>query len=302
MMCRVPSARNVTDDDMPQLFKAADKASIDAQKSFVRGTRVRLGLLVVAAALGVTAWRVGDPKIDVLAIISTALFVLAILVEGLLWKNRPDKTWYDARAVAESTKTLAWKFAVRSEPFSDPTVDEADMVHRLLGRFDNIRQQFAGLELAAVNAQSISPWMREQRQADWPERKAVYLRERLQDQKNWYDGKAKYNRRRSTQWRFALVGLEFFGFVASLVAAFSESAPMLAPALAALVVAVVAWLETKQHDFNARAYAAAVYDLAQAEAKLEVARDEAEWAAEVESAEEAISREHTLWLASRNEP
>lgn len=287
---------------MPQLFKAADKASIDAQNSFVRGTRVRLGLLVVAAALGVTAWRVGASEIDVLATISMGLFVLAILVEGLLWKNRPDKTWYDARAVAESAKTLAWKFAVRSEPFNDRSVHEAEMVHRLLGRFDDIRQQFSGLELAAVNAQSISPWMRGQRQADWAERKAVYLRERLQDQKDWYDGKAKYNRRRSTQWRFALVGLEFLGFVASLLAAFYESAPMLPPAVAALVAAVVAWLETKQHDFNARAYAAAVYDLAQAEAKLEVARDEAEWAAEVESAEEAISREHTLWLASRNEP
>ncbi|MDT9591838.1 DUF4231 domain-containing protein [Nocardioides zeae] len=293
---------SVTDDDMPQLFQAADRASTGAQEWFVRGTRFRLGLLVLAAAMGIAVWRVGAADIDVLAIVSTVLFVLAILVEGVLWKSRPDKTWYDARAVAESAKTLAWKFAVRSEPFSDPSVDEATMARRLLSRFDEIRRQFPDLELAAVNAQSISPWMKRQRQADWPDRRSVYLRERLQNQKNWYEGKAGYNRGRSNQWRFALIALEFLGFVASLAAAFYEWTPMIAPVIAALVAAVVAWLEAKQHDFNARAYAAAVHDLAQAEARLQLVRTEAEWATEVESAEEAISREHTLWLASRNGP
>lgn len=228
--------------------------------------------------------------------------MLALLVESFLWKNRPDKTWYDARAVAESAKTLAWKFAVRAEPFADRTLDEADMVRRLLDRFDEIRRQFVGLDLAAVNSQSVSEWMHGQRDAEWEERRSVYLRDRLRDQKNWYEKKAKYNKRRSTQWRIALVTFEFLGVVSSLMAAFFDSAPLFGPALAALVVAIVAWLETKQHDFNARAYSAAVYDLAQAETKLKFARNEAEWASEVESAEEAISREHTLWLASRNEP
>ena len=81
--------RKVTDADMPQLFQAADRASLDAQSAFINGTRLRLVLVVLAAALGVTAWRVGKSDIDVLAVTATLLFVGALLVEGLLWKSRP---------------------------------------------------------------------------------------------------------------------------------------------------------------------------------------------------------------------
>ena len=297
----VATARTVTDDDMPQLFQAADKASLTAQSNFVNGTRLRLALVVLSAALGVTAWRVGAAHVDVLALLSTLLFVGALLVEGLLWRERPDQAWYDARAVAESAKTLAWKFAVRGEPFLDEGLSEPEMVRKVIDRLDDIRGQFRGLDLAAVDAKSVSSWMQEQRRATWEERRAVYLSERLLDQKRWYAKKAHYNRRRSSQWRTALVVVEFLGVVASLATALSQYAPLFGPALAALVGAVVAWMETKQHDSNARAYAAAVADLAQAENRLEVAQTEQEWATEVLNAEEAISREHTLWLASRTE-
>jgi len=298
----MPDQRKVTDDDMPQLFQAADKASLNAQSAFVNGTRYRLGLVVFAAALGVTAWRVGPSDVDVLALISTLFFVGALLVEGFLWKSRPDKTWYDARAIAESAKTLAWKYAVRGEPFNSVEMSEEDTTRSLLDRFNGIKKQYSHVELEAANVSAVSQWMREQRLKSWSDRKEIYRRERLVDQKNWYARKAKYNKERSTQWRIALVVAEFLGVVASLLSAFSESVPLLGPALAALVTAGVAWLETKQHDFNARAYSAAVSDLAQAETRLDIAEDEAAWAQEVENAEEAISREHTLWLASRNEP
>lgn len=295
------STRAVTHDDMPQLFQAADKASLAAQAKFVNGTRLRLALVVLSATLGFTAWRVGASDIDVLAIFSTLLFVGALLTEGLLWRARPDKTWYDARAVAESSKTLAWKFAVRGEPFLDEGLSEAEMVRRVIASLDEVRGQFRGLELAAIDAKSVSQWMREQRRAPWEERRDVYLTERLLDQKRWYVEKADHNRKRSNQWRTALVAIEFLGVAASLGVAFSSTVPLFGPALAALVGAVVAWMETKQHDFNARAYAAAVADLAQAENRLDVAQTEQEWATEVLNAEEAISREHTLWLASRTE-
>lgn len=286
---------------MPQLFLAADKASLDAQTHFINGTRLRLLLVVLSAASAVTAWRVGASKIDVLAIVSTLLFVGALMVEALLWRGRPDKTWYDARAVAESAKTLAWKFAVRGEPFLDEGLTESEMARRVVKRLNDVRVQFRGLDLAPVDAKSVSTWMSDQRRASWEDRKKVYLAERLHQQKTWYADKAKYNKRRSTQWRTALVALEFLGVITSLVAAFQSWLPLLAPVLAAMVGAGVAWMETKQHDFNSRAYAAAVFDLAQAETKLEVAESEQEWAMEVSNSEDAISREHTLWLASRIE-
>ena len=286
---------------MPQLCQSANLTSMKAQDDFVGGTRLRLGLLVLAAVLGLTAYRVGKSDIDALAIASTLLFVGALMVEGYLWRNRPDKAWYDARAVAESAKTLTWKFAVRGEPFFDQHIPEEQMVRRVIDKLEEVRAQFKDLDLVTVDALYLSKWMREQRAESWTDRRAIYLQERLQDQKTWYQNKAMYNRKRSRQWRFALVVLEFVGVSASLLAAFSEDVPAVAPAVATMVVAAVAWLGVKQHDFNARAYSAAVTDLARAEAELEITATEADWAIEVANAEEAISREHTLWLASRTE-
>jgi hypothetical protein len=97
-----------------------------------------------------------------------------------------------------------------------------------------------------------------------------------------------------------LVVCEFIGVALSMTAALLENFIVLSPAIATILVAMVAWTETKQYDFNARAYSAAVNDLANAEEKLKLATGEAEWAKEVDDAEEAISREHVVWWATRS--
>lgn len=296
----VDQTARVTDADMPQLFLAADSASLDGQRQYVRGTRARLSFVSIAAIAGVFSWRVGDGDVDVLALAGVVLFVGALLVEGTLWRARPDKTWYDARAVAESAKTLAWKFAIGADPFPSK-LPKKEAVKELLDRLDRVRNEYQHLQLTPVNAQMVTAWMSGQREAPWSERQQIYLDQRLRNQREWYARKAKYNRRRSNQWRVVLVSLEFAGFGLALVEALSPNVPTLTPALAALVGAIVAWVETKQHDFNARAYSAAVSDLARAEAMLLAVNDESEWALEVNDAEDAISREHTLWLASRSQ-
>jgi hypothetical protein len=290
----------VPDTDMPQLFLAADAASLEGQRQYVRGTRARLVLVSGAALCGVTSWRVGKGEVDLLALLAVVLFVLALLVEGALWRSRPDKIWYDARAVAESAKTLAWKFAVCAEPFPSDMAPAA-AVTSLIDRLDVVGKQYPHLHLAPVDAELVTTWMSSQRTASWSERRQVYLDARLRDQKSWYSNKAKYNASRSNQWRTALVGLEFAGFLFALVEALQKDVPTLSAALAAVVGAVVAWVETKRHDVNSRAYGAAVSDLARAEAKLQHVEDEPAWALEVNDAEDAISREHTLWLASRSQ-
>jgi hypothetical protein len=132
------------------------------------------------------------------------------------------------------------------------------------------------------------------------ERRRLYLDARVLDQQHWYAAKAKYNRRRARQWRTTLVLLEFGGAAISLVEATTRTGLFVAPLLAAVAGSVVAWLETKQHDSLARAYSAAVRDLASARLRLELVTTEEAWATEVGDAEEAISREHTVWLASRS--
>ena len=42
----------LTDSALPGLFRAADKASLEAQRRFLMASRLRLGFLVVAAMTG----------------------------------------------------------------------------------------------------------------------------------------------------------------------------------------------------------------------------------------------------------
>ena len=60
------------------------------------------------------------------------------------------------------------------------------------------------------------------------------------------------------------------------------------------------WFAIRQLDVSAKAYATASIDLSAARAMLVAATTEVDWAREMNDAEDALSREHTVWLASRS--
>jgi hypothetical protein len=66
-----------------------------------------------------------------------------------------------------------------------------------------------------------------------------------------------------------------------------------------LAFLAAAWMEAKQHRTLATAYGIASQELASIASELPTLHSEERWAAFVAQAEEAISREHTLWRASR---
>lgn len=289
----------MNDEDLPGLYQAADAASLAAQGRVLRLNRVRLVLVALAALAGVTAWQL-DSGADMLAWISAACFVGALLAEAIMWRERPERGWYDGRAVAESVRTLSWKFAVGADPFP-ATLSEDDAIRLLVERCEEVRRSYRHLELPPVNAPHVTSWMRTQRRADFPARRSAYLTHRIEHQREWYATKYAYNRRAANRWRGALVALEATGAVLALLAVVAPWAGQASPAIAAIAGAVVAWLNLKQHEQLARAYAAAGHDLAAAREKLLISPSEEQWALEVNDAEDAISREHTLWIASRSQ-
>nr|WP_275934633.1 SLATT domain-containing protein [Curtobacterium citreum] len=69
---------------------------------------------------------------------------------------------------------------------------------------------------------------------------------------------------------------------------------------AAFIGAGAAWLALKQHTTLESAYSLTAAELQKQDATLTSATKD-EWAAALADAEEAISREHTMWLASRSD-
>ena len=282
--------------DFPALFRSADRESQRAQRSYLSSLKVRLGSLVVAAFGGaLTLTTAGGFQVG--GGLAFLAFACALGAELFLATTSPLTTWYEGRAAAESAKTLAWRYMVRAEPFEvDDDVDK-QFHAQTYSLLQDLRSISLGTEEPA--AQQITDKMRHVRALDFNERRQVYLADRIADQQRWYSEKARWNDRRARGWVLVSIVLEIAGLIGGALKAFGWINFDLLGFLAAAAGGVMAWIEAKQHRNLATAYGIASQELASIASELPTLHNEERWAAFVAQAEEAISREHTLWRASR---
>ena len=282
--------------DFPALFQSADEESRRAQKSYLRAFRFRLFALLAAAFGG--ALTLTTTEVEVGGWIAFVAFVCALGAELHIATTTPLKTWYEGRAVAESAKTLAWRYMVCGKPF---TAQVADVDNQFLSQTFSLLQDLgsAPLGMGIVGGQQITDKMRYVRGLDLVQRQAIYLQGRIQDQQRWYAGRAKWNDGRARIFVLMSIILESAGVVFGALAILGWDDFDALGFLAAAAGTVTAWLEAKQHRNLATAYSIASQELAAAATELVMIKTEERWADFVGEAEEAISREHTLWRASR---
>jgi hypothetical protein len=291
--------RGLADSDLPGLFEAADAAALQGQRQYVKSVRFRLILAVVAAATGVLTWQVGARGID-LAAIGTALALIAIsLTELNVTSVRPADQWYDGRALAESAKSLAWRFSVGGIPFAKEDDDEP-VKRRFIEQMARLLEEAPNTSIKPSQRPVVTEQMSTLRAGDLAARKAAYLQSRIADQQKWYSGKAQLNEKLAGRWRIALITIEVLGIGAALAKAVGYVNLDLAGIVAAVIAAGTAWVSLRQFSTLARAYTFAANELTIARERLELVNDETSWAAEVADSEEAVSREHIMWRASRS--
>lgn len=291
--------RPLRQDDLPQLARAADIAAKSARRTYMMRTAWRLGMTVAAAAFGVASLRFGDAPTDYAAVAAAAAFVIAMVIDVSELRSDTDAAWYRARALAESAKTLAWKWAVRGNPYA--AVGQRDAV-TLVDDLGTLRSDVTSSKLAPIVGDQVTDAMRALRDSGLEDRRIAYLAGRIEDQQKWYAHKATTSATAARRWRLTMIVLEAVGAIAMLLRATSSFRIAIGGVAAAVVSSAGAWLEAQQHDQLATAYSTTLVDLADATARLQAASDEDEWAAAVSDAEDAISREHTRWRASRSQP
>lgn len=284
----------MTDADLPALFHDAENASLRGQRQALAWSRIRLVSAVVAAIGGAITWKTGfgvSPG-DLLTMVA---FAVALVVEILLWTQQPERDWYAGRAVAESVKTLAWRYAVAGAPFpadvAQPKAVYAERVAEVVAQGEQ-RLSMEGDDPSPTRAMAAL------REASFERRRTTYLENRLQEQKEWYTSRARDNRRRALRWRIALIAGEVAAIVIAGVQAFGPYDVDVSGVLAAAVASGAAWLGTRRHSTLATSYSMAARELVLVRAKL-LEADEASWADAVAEAEKSMGREHRLWLASR---
>lgn len=283
---------------LPPLHDAASQSSLSAQQRFLWATRLQLGSLVLAAFGGVLTLKDGDLEIG--PVVSLVGFSLALAIRAYLLATETAEAWYQGRAAAESIKTLAWRYAVGGHPFvASMPDDEADKL--FIDRCREILDDLTTLDVGAGGPSQVTNEMRTLRTQPLETRKQAYETERIEEQRLWYSDKADWNRKRRVAWQLGLVGLEGAGLSAAIARVANWADINLLGLAAAGATAATAWLQTRQHEQLAAAYALTAQELANVKSLVRHSPgdDDDSWAVFVQDAEEAISREHTMWRASR---
>jgi hypothetical protein len=289
--------------EYPALFLAADRASATAQKKYVSLTRWTLMLLVGGAGLAAASPVFACVK-SVLAVTSAILLAASLLLTLYLKAQRPEQLWYGGRAVAESAKSMAWRYMTGAAPYLiDLPEMEADgkFVSALESIIKERKQLAFGFGGEFSEQPQISDRMRAVRAGTLEKRRQAYLAERISDQRIWYGGQARSNRSAENVY----FGVVFASQLAALVAAVAlarwpDSNVRLTGFFASLASALIAWLQLKQHKELAQSYSIAELELGFIEEKARHIATEQEFSDFVSDAENAISREHTLWIARRD--
>ena len=185
----------LTDADLPGAWRNADDESKRGQLLTLWLTGIKIVGGLTAAIGGVFSWRLGH--IDLAAWLILAGFFSAFVCELFFLRLKPERTWYEGRAVAESIKTLAWRYAVCADPFPKRmTHSEAETMFRQ--RISSIVNQMSDSIIFDRSDSVISSGMNTLRHLSFPERRDAYIRGRTLNQQKWYSKKAHINQHRAT--------------------------------------------------------------------------------------------------------
>ncbi len=288
----------------PNLYKRADSASTKAQQKYLRFALAEMWLVMIGAVGGGITTLGSLPLVQILAAVTAVCLVFSLFASLLSRAGRFEAAWFNARSVAESVKTLAWRYMMGVEPF-DLKKSQSEADREFVDKLKTIAEQveentdFVGGGSAAESSQ-ISGEMKRVRGLSFMDRKDVYLKERLQDQKKWYNAKADENRRKGAKWYWTTISLQA---LAIIVAIFMVVNPgwIYNPLglLTTVIASLLSWIQLKRYEDLAKTYSVAYHELSFLEDLLNNVGEKSELDEFVVNTEDVISREHTMWYAKR---
>lgn len=292
------STTKLGDECLPALFQAADNASLTAQSHYYFAVKSYLFLLIIAALI---SFYYPTDLIGALASVTLFLITLCILI--WLKFHKPEDTWYNGRAVAESVKTRTWRWVMKAEPYDNDVPDEQSRKEFLLDLrsiLDQNRSLSGHLQTERTNGDAISIQMSDIRNLSFEERLNIYKNERVKNQADWYSKKSLFNKRRAKQWFIVSVILHAIAIALLLWRITDPTLSLPIEVVATGASAVLTWLQAKKHNELNSSYSLAAHEIVLIKSEAESVESEKSFSDFVVNSESAFSREHTQWSARKN--
>jgi len=288
--------------DFPNYFQAADIASINAQRTYLQFHKINLLSMIFAVCLTIYNFQRVEPKMWIYIISGILLFV-SMVITVVLKLRKYEEVWYQGRALAESCKTLTWRYVTCSELFESALSIEKSkeiFVARIKEIVKEFKELTPKLNPKILNLPIVTKRMTEIRTQTLDERKRVYILKRLNEQKDWYSSKAIFNQKRYNLWFWIIILTQFLSIIAIVyLIKVPNSKWNLVGLFTTISAAALSWLQLKRHQELKESYTTATQELNFIVELSESIKTDNDFSKFVLDSENAISREHTLWLAQR---
>jgi len=284
--------------DYPALFLDADKASNRFQRSFL--------LLVFGEYFSLFAAAVFSMSfLDGVAyhVLFAGVFFIGLIFLISRALSKPDQWWYRCRALAESVKTLTWRYMMHATPFDRADAEARIEFRTQLGLI--LRENLeTGKRITEDQSGSdqITSVMDGIRAKSREERVSFYLKHRVEEQRNWYRKKAGANRKAARRWVW-LSGICYVGAGSMVLCRIAYPNWSIWPIEPLIVVAasIVGWVQIKKYNELSAAYTVTAHEIGLIPTTIDNPSNDALLSEFVNDAEQAFSREHTLWLARQSD-
>lgn len=289
-------------EDYPHLYRVADSLSIKHQKRHFRLLFGYLMLLLLGATISFIA---ANTTLKVIAIIifvaSSGLYFISKLLN-------PMSLWYNGRAVAESVKTMTWKWMMCASPYqTERLANPSDpFIENLQELFKENKTLFKYYHDGNENNDDdclycISDKMRLIRRGSSSQKLEFYNKQRVEEQSKWYKKKAKYNHTKYIIFSSATGACYIIIIALMIIDITNPSKWFPVEILSVLIASLISWIEAKQYNELASSYSLTVSDISL------IKKDKLEGQVGVDivcdyviNSETAFSREHTQWIARKN--
>lgn len=288
--------------DFPNYYIAGDQASLMAQRLYTRYVRLDLFLMVLSTSLTIYNFQSEESK-KIIYIISGIIMLIAIIFSLVIKNKKYEDIWYRGRALAESVKTLTWRYMTKSEYFDSSITDEEAKL-RFTNRMRELHEEFkdlhSSLKAKHLSLPVINNEMGKVRKLDLRGRKKFYLKNRIDNQISWYSNKADSNKTKYENWFWGVIAMQLLALTSIGYLILSpESNFNFVGLFTTLSASFFGWLQLKKYQENKEAYTTATSELNLIKQEIEFIDTEEKFKIFVLDSENAMSREHTLWLAQK---
>lgn len=132
-------------------------------------------------------------------------------------------------------------------------------------------------------------------------RKDYYRANRIDEQRKWYAKKARWNNKQSILWFAAMILANIIAIVFVLIQ-ISDPKTVYYPIEPFIVIAasILTWMQVKRFQDLATSYNLTAHEISIIREISDFVNNEKELSDFVQDAENAFSREHTQWVARKN--